>query len=335
MRDGIAHPGGRLSARGLAEGETVPAILGWSPYGKHNLSDRLWPPAGVEPGWISKYTAFEAPDPAYWCPRGYAIVYPDPRGTWYSQGEMNHGGAQEGDDVYDLIEWIGTQPWCNGRVGMSGVSYLACTQYQVAPLQPAASCRDQPVGGLLRLVSRIRLSWRAARHRLRAQGDAGPALVDDAHRRHARQHDRASADRRILAEQAAGPGGHRLPCSVRRELERPGLPHARHAGGVQGGGERGEISASSTARRNGRIITIPHNVALLRAVLRRQAARRRNAGRLAARADRSARAQRRRHLAQRGRVAARRARAIPRSISMRATARCAPSRSPCGSRRRL
>ena len=136
MRDGTRILVDVYLPDGLPQDGTAPAILGWSPYGKHNLSDRLWPPAGVEPGWISKYTAFEAPDPAYWCPHGYAIVYPDPRGTWYSQGEMNHGGAQEGDDVYDLIEWIGTQPWCNGRVGMSGVSYLACTQYQVAPLRP-------------------------------------------------------------------------------------------------------------------------------------------------------------------------------------------------------
>ena len=48
----------------LPAGEKVPAIVGWSPYGKHNLKDNLWPPADVQPGWISKYTAFEAPDPA-------------------------------------------------------------------------------------------------------------------------------------------------------------------------------------------------------------------------------------------------------------------------------
>ncbi|MBL8552151.1 MAG: CocE/NonD family hydrolase [Hyphomonadaceae bacterium] len=114
----------------------VPAIVGWGPYGKHNKKDHLWPPAGLEPGWLSRHTAFEAPDPAYWCAHGYAVVYPDPRGTWYSQGEMNHGGPQEAEDTYDLIEWCAAQEWCNGRVGMSGVSYLAAAQYQVAPLQP-------------------------------------------------------------------------------------------------------------------------------------------------------------------------------------------------------
>jgi predicted acyl esterase len=115
----------------------LPVILGWSPYGKHNLSGRGFPQSGVEDGWMSPYTAFEAPDPAYWCPRGYAVVFPDPRGTWLSEGEMHHGGAQESEDAYDLVEWLGEQPWSNGKVGMSGVSYLAAIQWQVGPLRPS------------------------------------------------------------------------------------------------------------------------------------------------------------------------------------------------------
>src|SRR6185503_15572166 len=96
----------------------LPALLGWSPYGKHNTSDRLvWPAAGVAPGWISAYTAFEAPDPRYWCARGYAIVYPDPRGAWYSEGELRHGGMGEAEDCFDLIQWMAEQPWSSGKVG--------------------------------------------------------------------------------------------------------------------------------------------------------------------------------------------------------------------------
>jgi uncharacterized protein len=117
--------------------EPLPILLGWSPYGKHNTAARLpWPAAGVEEGWISPYTAFEAPDPLYWCPRGYAVVYPDPRGSWYSQGELRHGGLGEAQDCFDLIEWLGELPWTNGKVGMSGVSYLAAIQWQVGPLRP-------------------------------------------------------------------------------------------------------------------------------------------------------------------------------------------------------
>ncbi len=122
---------------GPAGQRDIPVILGWSPYGKHNLSSRLnWAAADVAEGWISHYTAFEAPDPVYWCRHGYAVVYPDPRGSWYSEGELRHGGKGEAEDCYDLIEWLGTRPWSNGRVGMSGVSYLTAIQWQVASLRP-------------------------------------------------------------------------------------------------------------------------------------------------------------------------------------------------------
>ena len=43
---------------------------------------------------------------------------------------------KEGEDVYDLIEWAGAQPWSNGNIGMLGVSYLAMSQYKAATLQP-------------------------------------------------------------------------------------------------------------------------------------------------------------------------------------------------------
>lgn len=125
----------------------LPVLLGWSPYGKHGLSDRLWPPAGVEPGWMSRFTAFEAPDPAYWCARGYAVCYPDPRGAWLSEGELRHNGVGEGEDACDLIQWLSEQAWSNGRVGMTGVSYLAAIQYLAASLRPPALKALNPVEG--------------------------------------------------------------------------------------------------------------------------------------------------------------------------------------------
>jgi len=136
MRDGLRMLIDLYRPDGAAGERDLPVLIGWSPYGKHALSDQMWPAAGLKEGWISKYTAFEAPDPLYWCRHGYAIIFPDPRGSWYSEGEMNHGGAAEGDDCYDLIEWAAAQPWCNGKVGLSGVSYLATIQWQVAPLKP-------------------------------------------------------------------------------------------------------------------------------------------------------------------------------------------------------
>lgn len=129
--------------------EQVPALICWSPYGKHApLSWDFWPGAGVDPKKISKITAFEALDPVYWCPQGYAVIYPDPRGTWGSQGEATFFSSQEAGDAYDLIEWAGTQPWSSGKVGMGGVSYLAWSQWKVATLNPPHLAAINPWEGV-------------------------------------------------------------------------------------------------------------------------------------------------------------------------------------------
>ncbi|GAA4430918.1 CocE/NonD family hydrolase [Georgenia halophila] len=114
----------------------LPVLLAWGPYGKHNTKDHLWPPAGLEDGWISEHTGFEAPDPAYWCAHGYAVACADPRGMWNCEGEGRHNGPQEARDVYDTVEWLGEAGWSNGRVGMLGVSYLAGSQFIAAAMQP-------------------------------------------------------------------------------------------------------------------------------------------------------------------------------------------------------
>jgi uncharacterized protein len=148
LRDGVRIFVDVYRPSGTSRGQNIPAILGWSPYGKHNTRDHLaWPEADVGPGWISPYTAFEAPDPVFWCERGFAVVYADPRGCWYSDGEQRHGGMGEAEDCFDLIEWLEQQSWCNGRVGMSGVSYLTAIQWQVAALRPPALAAINPWEG--------------------------------------------------------------------------------------------------------------------------------------------------------------------------------------------
>ena len=126
----------------------LPLLLGWSPYGKHNLSNHVfWPASGVNPEWLSNLTAFEAPDPLFWAGHGYAVAYADPRGAWLSGGDFHHNGAIEGEDCYDVIEWLAAQSWSNGKVGMTGVSYLAAIQYLVAPLKPPALAAINPWEG--------------------------------------------------------------------------------------------------------------------------------------------------------------------------------------------
>jgi uncharacterized protein len=148
LRDGVHIYVDIYRPDGPAGERDLPTLLGWSPYGKHNTLAQLpWPAAGVRDGWMSKFTAFEAPDPLYWCPRGYAIVYPDPRGSWYSEGDLRHGGMGEAEDCFDLIEWLGQRKGSNGKVGMTGVSYLAAIQWQVAPLRPRHLAAINPCEG--------------------------------------------------------------------------------------------------------------------------------------------------------------------------------------------
>ena len=116
----------------------APPIIGWGPYGKHGHTRYAenFPNCGVKQETLSSYTAFEAPDAGYWVPHGYAVINPDPRGTWYSQGDATYLSPEEAEDFYDLIEWVGTRPWSNGKVGLSGVSYLTSSQWRVAALNP-------------------------------------------------------------------------------------------------------------------------------------------------------------------------------------------------------
>jgi hypothetical protein len=73
----------------------------------------------------------------YLAARGYVLCRVDVRGTGRSDGvALDEYTADETRDGYDLVEWLATQPWCNGRVGMWGISYGGFTSIQVAALRP-------------------------------------------------------------------------------------------------------------------------------------------------------------------------------------------------------
>ena len=59
------------------------------------------------------------------------------RGTGGSGGTFGFFDAQERRDLYDLVEWAAAQPWCDGNVGMIGISYFAMTQLEAAVERPA------------------------------------------------------------------------------------------------------------------------------------------------------------------------------------------------------
>ncbi len=101
-----------------------PALLAASPYPRQ-MQD-LGAPAGF----------IEAGVTDFWVPRGYVHVIANLRGTCGSGGTFNFFDAQERHDVHDLVEWVAAQPWCDGNVGMIGISYFAMTQLEAAVERP-------------------------------------------------------------------------------------------------------------------------------------------------------------------------------------------------------
>ena len=63
----------------------------------------------------------------YFAPRGYAVVMMDLRGTGRSQGCLDHLGDKDARDLEQVVEWAASQDWSNGRVGMTGHSYVGST----------------------------------------------------------------------------------------------------------------------------------------------------------------------------------------------------------------
>jgi predicted acyl esterase len=118
----------------------VAAILAWSPFGKkYNgismLKNLPWG-LGIPEGTLSGLEKFEGPDPADLCPKGFAIVNVDARGSGDSEGDVGIMGMQEAEDGYDVIEAIAKMPWCNGNVGLAGNSHLAIVQWHIAAQKP-------------------------------------------------------------------------------------------------------------------------------------------------------------------------------------------------------
>jgi uncharacterized protein len=132
MRDGV-----RLAVniyRPNAPGK-FPALLAIGGYGKE-LQEELIPPQPLNKSavWDGNIEAGETPDIVA---RGYVHVIGDLRGCGQSEGEYaGMWSQQEGRDGHDLIEWIAKQPWCTGKVGMTGYSYYGGAQLKTAIQQP-------------------------------------------------------------------------------------------------------------------------------------------------------------------------------------------------------
>ena len=69
---------------------------------------------------------------------GYAVLCQDTRGRYDSDGEFTVFTTRTTDpeDGYDTVEWMADQPWCNGRIGTMGASYVGWTQWMTARTRP-------------------------------------------------------------------------------------------------------------------------------------------------------------------------------------------------------
>src|SRR5215468_9866398 len=64
----------------------------------------------------------------YFARNGYAFALVDVRGRGSSEGTFTPF-LQEAKDGHDVVEWLATQPWCNGSVTMWGGSYAGYDQW--------------------------------------------------------------------------------------------------------------------------------------------------------------------------------------------------------------
>jgi uncharacterized protein len=151
----------------------VPAILEYIPYRKRDF-----------------YRATDEALHPYFAGHGYACLRVDMRGSGDSSGLLTDEYlAQEQDDCLEILQWIAAQPWCDGRVGMMGISWGGFNSLQVAARRPPALkaiitlcstddryCDDvHYMGGCLLLDNLI---W-ASQMFIRSSRSPDPALVGE------------------------------------------------------------------------------------------------------------------------------------------------------------
>ncbi len=127
-------------------GGKVPAVVAWSPYGKTIPQQDVQ--SGVDPKEVTGLSKSEGPDAGFWVSHGYAVVHPDARGAGKSQGDIHAWGSVDGQDGYDVIEWIARQPWSTGKVALHGTSWLAIAQWFIAQTKPPHLSAIAPWNGM-------------------------------------------------------------------------------------------------------------------------------------------------------------------------------------------
>jgi uncharacterized protein len=131
VRDGVklAVDIYRPTSGGILEQTALPVIFQFTPYRRATYTTVNNPDG-------TKTIKINYPDTTF-TKYGYVMVYADVRGKGASFGtRIGMGDRTEAMDAHDLIEWIGRQPWCDGKVGMWGGSYVGYTQVAAASTAP-------------------------------------------------------------------------------------------------------------------------------------------------------------------------------------------------------
>ena len=129
MRDGVKVA---LDVYRPDTNERLPALLALAVHSKDLQGPELAAAGHTQPAWLTLWTGpAEAGDTRFFVSRGYIHVIGNPR----SIGKSESGGSRAFDG-YDIIEWIAAQPWCDGNVGMIGISGFGAEQFVAAKLQP-------------------------------------------------------------------------------------------------------------------------------------------------------------------------------------------------------
>ncbi|MFW6092695.1 MAG: CocE/NonD family hydrolase [Pseudomonadota bacterium] len=104
----------------IARTEAVPAVLEYIPYRRRDGTARR---DSINHPWFAGH--------------GYASIRVDVRGSGDSGGILEDEYLpEELEDCVTVLRWLGEQTWCNGRVGMIGISWGGFNGLQVAALQP-------------------------------------------------------------------------------------------------------------------------------------------------------------------------------------------------------
>jgi uncharacterized protein len=112
----------------------LPALLAFAVYNKDIQGPDVSESLPSQPAWAPLWTGcLEAGDTRFFTSRGYVHIIGSPRDI----AKSGTGGDRTWDS-YDLIQWIAQQSWCDGKVGMIGISGFAAEQWHAAKQRPPA-----------------------------------------------------------------------------------------------------------------------------------------------------------------------------------------------------